>query len=270
MGNCVLFYLIKILKEVLGIMAEVKIPSLGLWYPKDLGIPGSFEIRAMTTADEKIMYGGFTRDTLVNVLKNCIVKPKDIDLDNLYMEDLQALLLNLRIITFGGIYEVSVTCPTCNRANKFRIDLNTLPVKYAESDEGLECEISLPVSKAKVVLKKLSRRDYKQIDNNVKRAVKRNPELNEDELSYVYKIAQYIKSINGKEFTAGEINLKYQACESMHSRDSQLLLAETAKVDIGVDTEIFEMCSSCGNDIDFMLPMGAGFFRPSTAELRGR
>ena len=105
----------------------IKLPSEGRFYPAgslDVSQNGEYAVYAMTAKDE-LMFK--TPDALMNgqatveVIKSCIPAIKDpwkmpsIDVD--------AVLLAIRIATYGEKMDVSARCPSCNHENEYSINL---------------------------------------------------------------------------------------------------------------------------------------------------
>ena len=103
------------------------LPSMGLL---NEGLDnGEVVIRNMTTAEEKMLLGS-TQDAFDNILKACIVEPKDLDLDELCSSDKHFLLMKLRIISYGSDYFVGYKCPSCGATSEYKINLDELTVHY--------------------------------------------------------------------------------------------------------------------------------------------
>lgn len=105
----------------------VKLPSNGEFYPPgalDISQTGEYPVYAMTAKDE-LMFK--TPDALMNgqatveVIKSCIPAIKDpwqmpsIDLD--------AILIAIRIATYGEAMDITAMCPSCNFENQYTLNL---------------------------------------------------------------------------------------------------------------------------------------------------
>lgn len=97
-------------------------------------------IRSFTVKEEKIIltatedqeqsYSNLIKST-IDVIKNCIIHPEDLDVENLPILDIEYIFLLLRMKSKGEKIPISMTCQnvledgsTCNTSNEFQIDLN--------------------------------------------------------------------------------------------------------------------------------------------------
>ena len=105
----------------------IKLPSRGKFYKEnslDVSETGDYAVFSMTAKDELMMK---TPDALMNgqstveVIKSCVPAIKDpwampsIDLD--------AILIAVRIATYGENMELTTNCPHCGASNDYEIDL---------------------------------------------------------------------------------------------------------------------------------------------------
>lgn len=104
------------------------------------GINQEIRIRSFTVKEEKIIltatqdenqsYKNLIKST-IDVIKNCIVHPENLDVENLPILDIEYIFLMLRMKSKGESIPISMTCQneleddsTCNTENEFMIDLN--------------------------------------------------------------------------------------------------------------------------------------------------
>lgn len=105
----------------------IKLPSNGNYYPEsalDRSENGEYAVYAMTAKDELLFK---TPDALlsgqstVEVIKSCIPAIKDPwSMPSL---DLDAVLVAIRIATYGEEMEVTANCPSCEAENNYAINL---------------------------------------------------------------------------------------------------------------------------------------------------
>jgi len=121
---------------------HIPLPSNGKYYPEgsvDIPETGEFPIFAMTAKDELTMK---TPDALLNgqatvdVIQSCVPSIKNAwDLPTL---DLDALLLAIRIATYGEVMEITADIPGTKEKREFQIDirkvLNQLVTATYESE----------------------------------------------------------------------------------------------------------------------------------------
>lgn len=108
----------------------ISLPSKGNYYPAgSIDIPPSGEIGIfpMTAKDELVMK---TPDALLNgsstaeVIRSCVPAIKDPwAIPSL---DMDALLIGIRIATYGNDMEISSACPNCTYRNEYEISLGNL------------------------------------------------------------------------------------------------------------------------------------------------
>jgi len=105
----------------------IKLPSHGKFYANDSldkSEIDEYAVYAMTAKDE-LMFK--TPDALMNgqatveVIKSCVPSIKEPW--NMPSIDLDAVLIAIRIATYGENMEVSATCPSCSERNEFLVNL---------------------------------------------------------------------------------------------------------------------------------------------------
>jgi rubredoxin len=116
----------------------VKLPSQGQFYPPgslDVSETGDYPVYPMTAKDE-LMFK--TPDALMNgqatveIIKSCM--PAIINPWVMPSIDLDAVLIAIRIATYGDEMEINATCPSCVNKDKFNMDL----VAYLNGLHGFE------------------------------------------------------------------------------------------------------------------------------------
>jgi len=107
----------------------IRLPSRGRFYPEgslDTSITGDYPVYAMTAKDE-LMFK--TPDALLNgqstveVIKSCV--PAILNPWLMPSIDLDAVLVAIRIATYGENMEVGTTCPSCGTENHYDVPLTT-------------------------------------------------------------------------------------------------------------------------------------------------
>jgi len=116
----------------------IKLPSKGEFYPPgtlDVSESGEYPVYAMTAKDELMLK---TPDALMNgqstveVLKSCV--PALLDPWKMPSVDLDAILIAIRIATYGETMDVSANCPSCGHENDYTLNL----VAYLERLNSFE------------------------------------------------------------------------------------------------------------------------------------
>lgn len=238
----------------------VTLPSNGRLY--DGTIPDSVLMRAMTTQEEKMLYGSTSgNERLKSMIKACILEPADFDINGLVLADFQYLLFQMRIITYGPEYKIDTICPYCNHSNAMTINLaEDLLVSELPDDFVEPIPLTLPVSKDKIECKLLRLRDNNTVDKLAKKVAK-NGRTSQNEVAFMYRLAKSIVSLNGNSIDFPEAQ---EYVQEMHARDSAYINYKLDQIELGYDTEVeIEACGQCGEAYEVNLPMTSEFFRPS-------
>ncbi len=139
---------------------SITLPSKGKYYPADaISIPetGEHPVYAMTAKDELSMK---TPDALLNgaatvdMVKSCV--PTIINPWHMPSIDLDAILVAIRIATYGETLEVSTKVPGTGEDRKFDVDLRQILNKLVTVDY----EDALVVDNLKVALRPLTYKEF--------------------------------------------------------------------------------------------------------------
>ena len=235
----------------------VTLPTNGFFYEnsdiKDI------TLRDITTKEEKMLLGSTGDDTMPNIVKSCIVSPKNIDINELIASDLHFLLMKLRIHTFGPEYKVTFICPSCGQSEVAVVNLDDLMIYYLEEQFEIPMTFELPVSGDTLGCRLLTQKDTKFINQLAKRATKQSPG-NRQQAAYSIRQAKHIMTINDKPVNDSEAQ---QYVQNMHGKDSAFFWWKINEKQIGYDTSIEHRCSNCGNEFESTLPINSEFFRPT-------
>ena len=128
----------------------ISLPSGGQYYPDgSLNMPANQELPVypMTAMDE-ITYRTadalFNGSAVVNVIKSCV--PNIVDPWQMPSADLDAVLVGIRIATYGHELELETKCPHCEEENNFGVDLRAVMEQirmpdYAHSVQAGDIEV---------------------------------------------------------------------------------------------------------------------------------
>jgi len=260
---------INVLEEDFGLdipIESVPLPSRGLIYPVDSPLYGkeTLEIRPMTAKEEDILTSRalIKKGTvLTEVMKSCLID-KNIDPDMLISGDRNALMIALRITGYGADYKVDTDCPACGATNSNEFDLSELAIKRLEVEpvaEGANLfEIELPVTKKVLHVKFLTGHDEQDIvttaDRKKKQGLQKTDSIITDRLT---RSIISVENIRDKNKIAIFVR-------NMPARDSLALRKFLDNYEPGIEMKAWMTCSSCHEQSEVRLPLGASFFWPDT------
>lgn len=221
----------------------------GLTDPFD-GTINTAEIRELTGSDEEIIARiGDPGKALLTILERATVKvgdkPADKEtLDSLLAGDREALLLAIRIATFGPKVKVMPICTSCGEEQTFEIDLST-DVETKTLDESdrvftLDCKIGkvtvgLPTGSAQKALVNATNKNAAELDTIL--------------------LKSCIESINGMPV------LNVQQIKDLSLKDRRDLIKAITDRNPGPQlSEIKKSCTSCEAEVPLPLTL-ADLFR---------
>lgn len=239
-------------------VTNVTLPTRARIYNESYGIPEDITLRAITTKEEKVLYGSSGDKALDRVIKSCIVEPKTINLDHLVAADKHYLLMQLRIHTYGSDYHVEYKCPNCGETHEYEVDLSQQPVHELPEDFEEPIKFTLPQSGSELTVKMLRGTDLNEIEKKAKR-LKKNAKAVDGDITYILRMARYIQTVDGEKLNDGEMQ---GFVEGLTGRDSAYFWHQINKIKLGYDPEVIEDCKGCGEEVEFILPMTVEFFRP--------
>ena len=123
----------------------VKLPSGGAYYSEkpEMSIDGEVGILPMTAVDEMLFQSPdnlLNGESLFKVLARCVPGIKNTrEIPN---PDLDAILVGLRIATYGNEMDVDALCPKCEEKNTYNINLPTLLANATELESEYKLELN--------------------------------------------------------------------------------------------------------------------------------
>jgi hypothetical protein len=247
----------------------VPLPSLGKTYPQGsaLQYKETVAIKSMTAKEEDILTSrALIKDgtVITKLLQSCIVD-KSVDVPNMLMGDINAVMVAIRCTGYTTKYDTSITCPHCNTISKQEFDLGQLPLKRLnlEPDEaGTNIfSITLPKTKAHVQFKFLTGRDTEELQVLDERKKKLGYKV--DNL-VTARLQHSILSVNGKT----DKTLLSKFIQHMPAIDSLTLRTYVDDNEPGIDMSAVVECSNvdCGAVEEVSIPLGVNFFWPSAGK----
>ena len=138
----------------------IDLPSKGKYYSNNVLYEDSYSNLAVfsMTANDEILYR--TPDALINGqataknIQSCI--PSILKPFNLVTLDVDALLLSIRLATYGPKMQIGQRCRKCNEENEYEVDIS----KYIEYLNRLEFDDSITYNDFKINFVPLTYTDY--------------------------------------------------------------------------------------------------------------
>lgn len=229
---------------------EMSLPSNGIPYLEDgsvneifevgaLSKDGTVQVRALTTRDELI----WTDQKLVEdlkapmiVLKNTILGLKKPEL--LIRADVEAMLLQARVLTYGKMTKVSWTCSECGNMNELNVDFTKLPIKKLENFDQL--------------MLKFKNYEIYMIPIIFKEAVEIQKANDNDVAEQLDKIVSCIQRVDvvgadGVKQTVVDKRMIAQWVEQVNPKDFRIIIEHFTDVNkIGTVMDLDVKCSHCG------------------------
>lgn len=237
---------------------KVHLPSNGMLYGE--GGPEDVVLRAITTREEKFLLGSSNSNSTDEILEACVVSPKGLKMEDLIPPDSNFLLYKLRIHTYGPMYDITTTCPSCHARNRNKVNLNDFLVYELDDDFTEPFDVELPTSGDTLTCRMLRKKDYEVIDNRAKKFARKNPGMTQAEIAYNFRLSRHLLKINGKDVSWEEAQ-KYTI--DMHGMDVAWFWHVMDEINVGYDTDVDVTCDQCGADYTAPLPFTMDFFRPS-------
>lgn len=230
----------------------VELPSKGVHYSNNRK---SLRIAYLTASDENILTSQnlIQSDTVLDELLKRKILDKDFNIEELVIEDRQAILIFLRNTAFGSDYTVKLTDPSTNKEFETNLDLSVLKVKdfNLKPDANGEYEFYLPISKKPIRFKFLNNLQEKELEK-----------LKESSTSAVVpvqtkRLEMMIKQVDGNR----EMMAIYQFIQNLPIKDSQEFKKFVSENKPGLDL-IVEVTAPSGEVVPVYVDFGVEFFRP--------
>lgn len=248
------------------IYEEITLPSKGRFYdgtdgPED----GILHIRKMTGADEQILATpkfakkGIAMNMIFNqCIQEC--QTKGYRSENFLSVDRTYLLIFLRGISYGLMYEVEVKCPECERKFNDQINLgadinvNTCPNNFDISN----LIDTLPQTEFNFGYRLRTGKDELDINNHRERRSSGFTGVEDDSL--IYTTALLLDNIEGVKDKATLM----EVIKKLPVSDVNYLRNVINEPPFGMDTKIPCICDFCSFEFSVELPLETNFFFPKT------
>ncbi len=196
----------------------ITLPSKGKYYPEgalDMPESGELPVFAMTAKDELTMK---TPDALlngaatVNVIKSCV--PNIVDPWKLPSIDLDAILIGIRIATYGETLDLETKVPGSGEDKTFAVDLRKILNQLVTA----EFEDELSIGDFRISLQPLSYRQFTDTSLKTFEEQRIFNTVNDDELPDADKLARFADSF--QKLTDITINMMSHGIKSITVGDT--------------------------------------------------
>lgn len=242
----------------------IDLPTKGIPYSAESSLAsGKIEIRYPTAKDEDILTSKnlIQKGTVIDSFIKSLIVDKSINMDDLTLGDKNAIIIASRILAYGKDYPVDITCPKCGEINSEVVDISQFEAKEVDvSQEGM-FTVQLPASKKTLKIKLLTQRDEKMIDAELKGLKKYNKGKVEGELTTRIKYA--IHSIDGND---DRKEISDYVMGEMLALDAKALRDAINQNTPDIEMKFNFTCESCNHEERMLMPLGIGFFWPSSQD----
>jgi hypothetical protein len=238
----------------------IDLPSKGVFYPENSPLrSGQVELHYMTAKHEDILTSTnlIQKGVVLDRLIDALIATKGVKAADLLIGDLNAVMIAARILGYGKDYQVALSCPSCGNTVEQTVNLSELQTENEPTGESLDSfKIVLPLSKAEVTLKFLTRQDELTIEKEVKSLKKVNSEIDSEATT---RLKAMISAVNGD--TSKTTIWKF--VDSLLVRDARYLREQYRSRIPDVNFNVPVECS-CGTNETARLPLGVNFFWPDS------
>ena len=242
----------------------ISLPSEGRCYPKDNPLSsGQLEIKYMTAREEEILSSQnlIKKGVVLDKLFESIIVDSSVNSDDIILGDKNAIMLATRILGYGPEYKIEIEDEYGDK-KEIEVDLGQVQTKDVDLDvlnERNTYKFTTPVGKNELEFKLLTHGDEKAIDADVKAMRKFNKGGVSSELTTRYRYI--IKTVDGKDDTKSIvdfINNRFLARDTRAFRDYIASISPDVKMEFDYEN------AETGEKEARSIPMGVGFFWPST------
>jgi hypothetical protein len=241
---------------------RVPLPSKGRFYhDEDQPMGGEVHIRPMTGQEETILSTARLMRQgrgIEMIFRNCLME-KHINPEKLLSVDRTYLLIYLRGISYGHIYEVTVKCPECGHSFDHDINLN-LPVDYCP-DNFHEDSLAKTLPKTRFTFRYHMMTGAHETEISAYRD-RKTKFSNATDDSFLYKASLLIDEIGNDNAKVNNRHAIQSLMERLPVADINYIRNTLNNPPFGVDTELIVPCPACGHEFPVELPYEANFFFP--------
>jgi len=239
---------------------EFPLPSRGFLYEGK--VPGGIvKLAPMTVKEEKILLssGPNKLQALNAVIDRCLLT-KFQALEDYAVADKFYMLLMIRVLSFPSHidYEFDVECSSCralySHTVNLRDGLKSLVLNETDKEPFF---VTLPICGKTLGLRYLRGRDEVAIERYGGKQKSGNDLAGDP--SYIFRLASYIKTIDGQEVNAIHAT---RFVENLLSADSIMITQCVEEHTFGTELNVESRCPKCQSANDQVMPFTIDFFRP--------
>lgn len=246
---------------------EIKLPSQGVLYGSKLP-EGVVTIRKLTVKEEGLLLaGGSSGQARVDaVLTACTTVPgNQLELLDMLVTDRLAILLALRVLTFGPLYTYTFKCRFCGAVHKSKVDIIAdLNTRAPKADLVEPVEIDLPDAKCTVAMRFLRGRDEVAATKYAKRAnaaaERADADATNADPAYLHRLARQVVTVKGEAINVVDAE---RFMGGLSASDNNLIRNTMDDLEPAIDMMVYPDCRTCSSPNELMMPFDAEFFRPT-------
>lgn len=236
----------------------IDLPSQGKLYASDSPLAsGKIDVKYMTAKEEDILTSTnlIAKGTVVDKLMESLIVTKGIKPDDLFIGDLNAVMVASRILAYGKDYPIELTCGDCGHKFTHTVDLSTLEmVSPEQASVNGEYELVLPTG-VNITFKLLTRGDERAVRAEVDALKKVNGSIEGDT---AVRLKYMLTSVNGNR----DRKVVREFADAMIIRDIRALREQVKKVSPDVNFDLNVTCQQCDIDMKVRMPFGPTFLWP--------
>lgn len=243
----------------------VELPTGGRFYPENHPLFGqqTVEIKHMTAREEDILSSKtlLKKGLALDRFMQSVLVDSNINVQDLYVGDRNAILIAARITGYGEEYTTQVVCPSCYQTSKYTFNLEEKSTNKGGDElenitwtQNATFVTKLPALGVDVELRLLTGKDESYLTKMSQNKKKGNIA----ETSLTDQLKMTIVSVNGRTDQATINSL----VNNLPAKDSRHLRTVYAQTTPNVDLKQHFECSHCSHEAEVEVPLTAEFFWP--------
>lgn len=196
------------------------------------------------------------------LLETCVVDPATFPFDKMLISDINAILYMIKIHSNGPKWKRRFMCDACGELQVGEVDLGEMETQDSDEIEDYKytgIEVTLPDSKAKLVMHLPCLRDEKKVNAQIRNMRNSNRLGVESEDKKYVRMLQNVDSIDGKVMMEAE---KFDWLMELSLHDEDAISNALSGKDSGLIPKVKCACAKCEYENELVLEITADFFRP--------